>query len=84
MGPKKNKKKTKFVVSGEEVLNVSGVGRQITKDLNESGSVNKDQAKESDSFIFAGNESEIQPVNTEGDDNNSSRMSGLNSAREGG
>ena len=59
MGPKKNKKKTKFVVTGEEVLNVSGLGKQITKDLNESGSVNKDQAKESDSFIFTGNESEI-------------------------
>jgi predicted flap endonuclease-1-like 5' DNA nuclease len=38
--PPKNKKKnkgTKFVVAGEEVLNMSGVGKAITNNLNESG-----------------------------------------------
>jgi predicted flap endonuclease-1-like 5' DNA nuclease len=39
MPPKKNKKNkgTKFVVAGEEVLNMSGVGKAITNNLNESG-----------------------------------------------
>jgi hypothetical protein len=87
--PPKNKKKgnnkgTKFVVTGEEVLNVSGVGKAITNNLNESGMSASKKLKETDSFIFTGTESEIQRVTTEGDDNNSSKLSGLNSAREGG
>lgn len=84
MPPKKNKKKTKFVVSGDEVLNMSGIGKSFTADLNESGTGGKGQLKESDSFIFTGAESEIQRITTEGDDINSSRLSGLNSGREGG
>ena len=87
MAPKNKGKKgkgTKFVVSGEEVLNVSGVGKAITNNLNESSMSASKQLKEIDSFIFPGTESEIQRVTTEGDDNNSSKLSGLNSAREGG
>lgn len=82
--PPKGKKRTKYVVSGNEVLNVSGVGKAITVDLNESGISGGKQLKQSDSFIFTGTESEIQRVTTEGDDNNSSKLSGLNSGREGG
>jgi hypothetical protein len=81
---KGNNKGTKFVVTGDEVLNVSGVGKAITNNLNESGMSASKQLKESDSFIFTGTDSEIQRVTTEGDDNNSSKISGLNSAREGG
>ena len=80
----KKGKGTKFVVTGEEVLNVSGVGKAITNNLNESGMSASKQLKDSGSFIFPGTESEIQRVTTEGDDNNSSKLSGLNSAREGG
>jgi predicted flap endonuclease-1-like 5' DNA nuclease len=83
--PPKNKKKnkgTKFVVAGEEVLNMSGVGKAITNNLNESGILSAGkQLKETDSFIFTATESEIQRVTTEGDDHNSSKLSGLNSAR---
>jgi hypothetical protein len=87
--PPKNKggkkgKVTKFIVTNDDVLNVSGVGKAITKNLNESGLSASKQLKESDSFIFTGTDSEIQRVTTEGDDNNSSKISGLNSAREGG
>lgn len=88
MPPKKNKKGnnkgTKFVISGEEVLNASDVGKANTSNLNESGISAGKELKKSDSFIFTGTESEIQRVTTEGDDNNSSKISGLNSAREGG
>ena len=88
MPPKKSKKGnskgTKFVITGEEVLNASDVGKAITANLNESGISAGKELKKSDSFIFTGTESEIQRVTTEGDDNNSSKISGLNSAREGG
>ncbi len=86
MGPKKGKKnnKTKYIVTNEEVLNMSGVGKSLNADLNESGTGGNNQQKDGDSFIFTGAESEIQPVTTDGNDNNSSHLSGFNSARDAG
>ena len=85
MAPKKNKKgkQTKYLITPSEVLNMSGVGKAIVAEMNKSGISASKQLKESDSFVFAGTESEIQRVTTEGDDFNSSKLSGLNSGREG-
>ena len=85
MAPKKNKKgkQTKYLITPSEVLNISGVGKAIVAEMNKSGISAGKQLKESDSFVFAGTESEIQRVTTEGDDFNSSKLSGLNSGREG-
>ena len=75
MGPKNNKKKTKFVVSGEDVQMISQKSMN-TSELNDSTA---GQQKNTDSFIFTGKMSEIQK--TEGDDANLSRISGQNSGR---